>query len=341
MNAKKLIGKSAVYISLVAVVFFMLMRETSGAELMRAICVANIAVLIAGLFLMMLAVSCEGINLKQILKMQGYEKSLPSCLRYAFAGHYFTSVTPGASGGQPAQMYFMAKDGIPVGSSSVTLLIYNMSYHIGIIGGYALLFAFKGHLIGQMIGAFKMLLTLGLMLHALLLIFFICLIFRPEIVMRLGSLITCLLKKIKLIKNPEKMESILNRQVEYYRESAAYVRNHLSIFLCIQPVTLLQVAIIFSVPYFVFTAFGLAGFSLLDLLAVQSALTLVVDAVPLPGGVGISEAALAAVYKSVFGGGLLIPAVILSRLIGYYCPVLISGAATALLSLERRTPGPA
>lgn len=332
MNIKSSIKSTCLYVLLIFAVFALLLREANPHDIFAAVSRANIAVLTAALALMILAVSCEGFNLKKLLKVLHHERSLRECMRYAFAGHYFTSVTPGASGGQPAQLYYMSKDGIPAGSASVALLMYNMSYHIGIIGIYAAALAFRWHLVGEMVGAFRALLIAGLAIHALLLLFFLALIFRPGMIASLGRFLTNVFAKIRFIKHPDKIENSLLSYVEHYRESAEYIKNNLSIFLRIQPITFLQVAIIFSVPYFIFNAFGLSGFNILDLIALQGSVIIIADAVPTPGGVGISEAAISTVYAQVFGSAFILPSVILCRLIGYYLPVAISGIMTVTLA---------
>ena len=331
MNIKSSIKSTCIYVLLIFVVFAMLMREADPAAIIAAVKGANIAMLTAGLAFMILAVSCEGFNLKKLLKVLNHDKPLHTCMRYAFAGHYFTSVTPGASGGQPAQLYYMSKDGIPVGSASVALLMYNMSYHAAVVGIYTAVFLFRGSLISEMIGAFKLLLAAGFAIHVFLLAFFLAIIFRPGMIVSLGSFLTRLFGKIKFIKNPQKIENALLSYTGHYRESADYIKSSLSIFLRILPVTFFQVAVIFSVPFFIFRAFGLAGFNMLDLLALQGSVIIIADAVPMPGGVGISEAAISSVYAQVFGAFIL-PSVILCRLIGYYLPVAVSGIMTVALS---------
>ena len=335
MNLKSCIKNTFLYLLLIFTVFTFLLRESSPHDIISAASGTNTVILLFGIVLMLFAVSCEGFILKVLLKVLHHDRPLRSCMRYAFAGHYFTSVTPSASGGQPAQLYYLSKDGIPVGSASVALLMYNMSYHAGIIGIYTTALVFRWRLIGEMVGAFKALLIAGFLIHAALLFFFLALIFRPHMIAALGCFLTKIFTKIKFIKRPHKIESALLSYSEHYRESAAYIKENLSIFLRIQPVTFLQVLIIFSVPFFVFQAFGLYGFNMLDLLAIQGSVIIIADSVPTPGGVGISEAAISTVYAQVFGSTFILPSVILCRLIGYYLPVAFSGIMTAVLSLRR------
>lgn len=49
-----------------------------------------------------------------------------------------------------------------------------------------------------------------------------------------------------------------------------------------------------------------------------------VDMLPLPGGMGISEKLFSMIFEPVFGSALLIPGMILSRGLGYYTELLIS-----------------
>ena len=49
---------------------------------------------------------------------------------------------------------------------------------------------------------------------------------------------------------------------------------------------------------------------------------------PLPGAVGISETVSLVLYDAIFGARHLYPAVILTRGISYYLPLLVSGLVT-------------
>lgn len=41
---------------------------------------------------------------------------------------FFSCITPSASGGQPAQMYYMKKDGIKIGFSTLIMLIITIAF---------------------------------------------------------------------------------------------------------------------------------------------------------------------------------------------------------------------
>ena len=61
---------------------------------------------------------------------------------------------------------------------------------------------------------------------------------------------------------------------------------------------------------------------------------------PLPGAVGISESVSLVLYDAIFGSQFRYPAVILTRAISYYLPLLVSGAVTlGTRAAQLRRPG--
>ena len=53
--------------------------------------------------------------------MEGFNVQLPTATHFSFAGLYYANITPGASGGQPIQVYLMRKRGIPGGVATSAL----------------------------------------------------------------------------------------------------------------------------------------------------------------------------------------------------------------------------
>jgi hypothetical protein len=62
----------------------------------------------------------------------------------------------------------------------------------------------------------------------------------------------------------------------------------------------------------------------------QAAISVSVDMLPLPGGMGITESLFLMIFLPVFGEELLLPAMILSRGLGYYTELLFSACLTVI-----------
>ena len=93
---------------------------------------------------------------------------------------------------------------------------------------------------------------------------------------------------------------------------------------------MLQRAALFAVTYFVYRAFGFNNLNLFELVMLQAVISVAVDMLPLPGGMGISEKLFSIIFLPVFGAALILPAMVLSRGLSYYTELLISAVMTVV-----------
>ena len=135
--------------------------------------------------------------------------------------------------------------------------------------------------------------------------------------------------KVFLKKKEERLEKLQNSMIEYHK-AAAIIQGHRIFIFRMFVVTLIQRLIHFSITYLVYRAMGLSALGFIDVVALQSVISISVDMLPLPGGMGISEGLFLNIFKKIFVGGLLYPAMLLSRGISYYALVLISAVMTGV-----------
>ena len=72
------------------------------------------------------------------------------------------------------------------------------------------------------------------------------------------------------------------------------------------------------------------------ILILQAMISVASDMLPLPGGMGVSESLFLVIFLPFFGEELILPAMVLSRGIGYYTQLLISAVMTAAASFILR-----
>ena len=89
--------------------------------------------------------------------------------------------------------------------------------------------------------------------------------------------------------------------------------------------SLLQLAALHSIPYWVSLSLGMQQVSLPQMLSIQAVLFLFVSVIPLPGGAGAGEGGFLLLFASIFSGGYLQSAMLLSRFASFYLPLLLSG----------------
>ena len=98
-----------------------------------------------------------------------------------------------------------------------------------------------------------------------------------------------LLERLHLLRCKESRHEKLEAGMEKYRETASYFKTHKLVVLNVLGITFAQRISLFLSTYFVYRAFGLQGVSAMTILLLQAAISISVDMLPLPGGMGISE----------------------------------------------------
>ena len=120
--------------------------------------------------------------------------------------------------------------------------------------------------------------------------------------------------------------------MDVYHETASFWAGHKRVILNVFLLTIVQRCILFTVTYWVYRSLGLHSYGIITITLLQSVISVSVDMLPLPGGMGISETLYMAMFVPVFGE-LMLPSMLLSRGISYYGQMMISAVMTCVAHL--------
>lgn len=326
---------------LVALTFWIILRESSLTQIFDCLRTCSPSALAAAIGCMVVFVLCEAANLQRCLRLTG--RSPQTCaetvfsdskrarvrfskqaLPYALTGFFFSGITPFASGGQPMQLYHMHKDGISAARGAAALAMELASFQaaavtiaaIGLLRFHALILQTSGFA-----GTF---LLLGFAVNLSLLALLLCAILSPRLLTRASALIAGLLQKLRACK-AARLRAATGRWVEDYQNCAACLRDMPGEAVLLFLTSLLQLAALHSIPYWVSLSLGMQQVSLPQMLSIQAVLFLFVSVIPLPGGAGAGEGGFLLLFASIFSGGCLQSAMLLSRFASFYLPLLLSG----------------
>ncbi|MCI9627368.1 MAG: flippase-like domain-containing protein [Clostridia bacterium] len=334
-NKKKYIWSGLFLAALFGLTLYYLLRGDGLRQLCCAVQQANPIWLAAGLAVMIGFVVCEAWNTRLVMRPLCGKVPFLHCLKYAFAGFYFSAITPSASGGQPAQMVLMAKDDIEVPHSALCYLMIGAVYQVSMLLYAGVMLLLKGHLLGAAKGYVLLLFGLGAAFNLLLVTLMVLAMFWQPAAEKLVMGGIRLLEKCHIVRRGEAVRAAARKQLDGYREGAQLLRQRPVLVLQMLLITLLQLTCMYSVPAFVYAALGLSGHSALDMIALQAVLVVAVSSLPLPGAVGASESVFLQMSAGIFTAALAPAGVLLSRGISFYAMLLISGGLTALFSIRR------
>lgn len=329
---KKTIRNLIVFILLIGLTFYLIFKDQNVLEILNiAVSVKKRYILVA-IIAMCLYLLGETINITRILKELGEKSTFLRNIRYTLIGFFFSSITPAASGGQPMEIYYMHKEKIAVANSTLVLLVHLTSFQIvtitlGILSTILHFEIVKSGLI--------YLVVLGILLNSTALTLLAISIFSKRLSKGLINFAVKVLRFFR-IPNIEKKQESLEKELEKYQESAVYIKEHKKLMIKTLVTTFIQVIIYYSIPYWVYLAFGFTGYNFFQIVTLQAMLYATVSGIPSPGAVGVSEGAFIEIFKGVFPATMMNSAILLNRGASFYLFVIISAIITTITALKTK-----
>ncbi len=328
----KTIRNLIVFVLLIFLTFYLIFKDQNVLEILNIAVNVKKRYIVVAIIAMCLYLLGETINITRILKELGEESTFLRNIKYTLIGFFFSSITPAASGGQPMEIYYMHKEKIAVANSTLALLVHLTSFQIvtialGIVSTIIHFEIVKSGLIYLVI--------VGILLNSTALTLLAISIFSKRLSKGLINFAVKLLKFFR-ISNIEKKQESLEKELEKYQESAVYIKEHKKLMIRTIATTFIQVIIYYSIPYWVYLAFGFTGYNFFQIVTLQAMLYATVSGIPSPGAVGVSEGAFIEIFKGVFPATMMNSAILLSRGTSFYLFVIISAIITTITALRTK-----
>lgn len=287
-KCKKGIVNTIIFLFFISLTFFVIFKEDNVGEIFKIIQKVDIKFIAIAILCMCCFILSEGINIARTLKLLGCKVNFINSIKYALVGFFFSSVTPSASGGDPMQLYYMKKDGLPIGHSALALLTEFSSFQfvtviIALIG-----FIINYNFIQNSVGNIKYLLLIGVAINVAILAIILLTIFSNKIIHILLNLVCKILEKLHYKKVASFKEKCLE-QIQEYKAGSKLLKRNKKILFKIILTTIVQIVLYHSIPYIIYLSFGLNEANFLQFLSLQAVLYISVSSIPLPGAVGASE----------------------------------------------------
>ena len=333
MKSRKKIIFNGVFLAVVfALTVYGVFHGEDLSSMMDAIHRADKRWLVPGIALVAFFIWGESIIIWYMMRSSGICLKKRTCFLFSSVGFFFSCITPSASGGQPMQIYYMKKEKISIPVSTVILMIVTITYKLVLVViGIGIAIFGRGFLHKYLEGILPVF-YLGLMLNIFCVTFMTILVFHPLLAKAILMKGMKLLERFHLMRKKEGRLKKLEASMDTYRNTAAYLKNNPLVIVKVIEITFIQRMALFAVTWFVYQALGLHGTGFWDILFLQAVISVSVDMLPLPGGMGISETLFLNIFSPVFGG-LLLPGMVLSRGLGYYGELLISAVFTVVAQL--------
>lgn len=325
---KKILIDAILFFVIIGLTLYGVFHGEDLSGLKDAIKECNTLWLIPAVPLVLFFIAGESIVIWHMLDCYGIYVKERFCFLFSAVGFFFSCVTPSATGGQPMQIYFMKKEDIPVPIATVILLVVTITYKFVLVVVGIGLWLFAGGFLAEYVAEARWVFYLGILLNVGCVILMCVVVFHPSFAKKTLILGAKLLERIHILKHKEERLDKIERSMNHYHEAAEFMSSHWGMIARVFVITVVQRFAMFAVTYFVYRAFSLNSMNFFEVMFLQAVISVSVDMLPLPGGMGISEGLFMVIFKKVFGEALLIPGLILSRGLGYYSELFLSAVFT-------------
>lgn len=294
---------------------------------------ADFVYVIPSVMLVIAFILGESVVIWYLLRKLGSGTRFTHCCLYSFIGFFYSAITPSASGGQPMQVVAMRRDGVPIAVSTVVLAIVTIAYKLVLVLMGVGVLVFRPEPIVVYLDEVESLMYLGLTLNVAFIVFLLMVVFHPSALRTGLNFLFRITNRIRPFRNPQKVTAKLETTIGQYSGAAAFLRRQPSIILHVFIITLIQRMCLFCVVWMTYLAFGLRGESPFVIIMLYAMISVAVDMLPLPGGMGISETLFLNIYEPIFGEALVLPGMLVCRGIAYYTQLVISAVMTGFAQL--------
>jgi uncharacterized protein (TIRG00374 family) len=337
MNRRRIVFNIVFLVIVFSITVYFILHGQDISDLMQNIRDTDGRYWIISVLCVIAFISSESIILYYMMNTICQKVSFRHCLLYSFTGFFFSCITPSATGGQPAQIYLMKKDKIPISIATLILMIVTITYKMVLIALGLVVLIIRPEKIMEYLNPALGLCYLGLAINIVFVGFMLLLVFHPTMAQNQLTAIVRFLGKLHLIRRTDHYLHKIDSAMKQYKDIASYFRSNKGVIWNVFVISGIQRILLFLVTYLTYRSFGLRDAGPISIVILQGMIAVAVDMLPLPGGMGISETLFLSIFTPVFGS-VTLPAMIISRGISYYTQLIISAIFTiaAFLFIGRK-----
>lgn len=319
----------------IALTVYIVFYSNDLNTIMHTISALDVRWLAAALMLWFGSAVLEAVILRIFLNKQGYPISLTYAVYVYLMGSFYSAITPGSSGGQPAQIYCLSKQKVPVGISSSAITIRFVLSQAAIVVLTLILWVCNTRLINTQLSGCRWLIIIGWLIHLAGVVLILMATFCRTFLQRTADKLIRLGRKLRILRDPEAATNQLNEWIDGYQRSVQAASHHPRLMLLLTLMSVISLLMTMAIVICIYQAFGLQGTKWSELLIIAYMLYLSASYHPLPGASGAQEGGFLLFYKGIFPSGQITLAMLVWRFFTYYLHLIVGAAAMMGHSIRR------
>ena len=336
VQVRKWIFNIAFFVIIIGLTIYFVFRGSDLSSAWDILAGADPFWCVFAVVLVVLFIVSESVIIAYLARSLSIAINFAHCVLYSFVGFFFSAITPSASGGQPFQIVFMRRDGVPISTSCAILAVVTILYKTVLILIGLLVFIFRPAPLMNIIYPCLGWYILGLVLNIVFVTALIIMVFKPRIIEVPALAFFDFFARVFHFKNSQEKRDSLLDGIHKYASVTANFKNS-AFTLCVAfGLTALQRFFLFLVTYVSALALYQTHTNAPLIVSTQAMISVAVDMMPMPGGSGLAEFLFQRAFAPLVAKEILLPMLILSRGIGYYTQIILGGIGTVVAQIVIR-----
>lgn len=313
---------------ILSIVLYVVLKENFLLVLEQLISI-NIMWLMVAVFLMLLYWFMLSLSLCTLIREFKSDFKIFSSFRLILITQFFNGVTPFSSGGQPFQILMLRKEDIKT-ANATNIIIQNFivyQFSLILLGTIAILINYY-FAIFEKVEILRNLVILGHGINTSIMLILFAVSRNSKFNKFFGTFTINFLSKIKVIKDPSKVEIKWNEFVENFTDGAFLLRKKKVVFLKTLIYNIFGLLIFYMVPIVLLYSMGeYTAISIITVMISSAYVMLIGSFIPIPGGSGGLEFGFMMFFGQFILQPLLGTVMLLWRFITYYLGLFIGSIA--------------
>ena len=261
------------------------------------------------------------------LKSEGTKLGFWKCLTVTGIGQFYSAITPSSSGGQPLEVFAMARWNVPGPVATAAVSVQFIGFQLALVALGAGLWIFTRTQVSLYLGGLVWFVVLGFFLNSAMPLLVVLLGVSSPVMNALTRGAVWLLTRLRIVKNREAAQARVDQMIGEYQTSVTALFKKPSLAAKMLLLSLVQIFALMAMVVGVYHAFWLNGVPTITLVTLQTLLYLSASFMPLPGASGAQEYGFTLFFGSIFPGSMMISAIFVWRFMTYYLLMLTGFAA--------------
>ena len=333
-KAKKLLYVGLILLTL-CIVLFIGIRSGDFPASIRAILAIPLPYVLVSVLCTFGGILMQTLSCRSALKKLGHTMSFGQLYAIMVLGEFYSYITPGASGGQPMQVYQFHRCRQPVGDATSALTIHFHCFQLTLLIFDVILYAVYRDFINAQIGPNLPFLIIGFVFNIVLISLSLMIAFYQRPVRFLVDKVTALMRRFK-VGDPDKLLASASGVADGFYEGMHRLATDWREIARQFAFAIVRLMLLMSVMYFIYHGLGQSSASYGKIITMGCMQYTSAAYTPLPGASGAQEGVFSLYYASLLPDSLLLSGLLCWRFITYYLVLIVGFFVTTALGMANK-----